>query len=447
MESNPIQQRIESIGELWEDSKKFKQARIARLQCQPDEHDMIDTFYMYMIGMDTPIMDISFHFDSRCDDPASYSQALLNELNELIIIWNNSVKEKGIVHVPVEWKPNFTIIDKRNPALLFVANFNRLAEVLDLHDNLFVVATLKCVPSSNQIKWLKNAIEVGISERVKILIYDAVDNPVYEEFCSTFPKVTTTISVDLNMDKAMEQAAGMGDPNDPATSYRQEFMKMMNAMTKNKENETELHANSCLEIATESVKRDPYWTVQIVVILLALGNDKLKYKKKDEALDYANQAVQLSSETKGVLDDNATDVLMAQALMFRATLLFTNGEYIKAFQDYHTCFKIYLTQNNFHLTVEACRMAGVCANKRPELGDGAEFLSKGFKLAKKVLPETIKTSTFAGLIDELLKTGYFNYIKDEELVAECERIYGEGWRIVVDNWKNPGAIEQEPAIS
>jgi len=126
MQSNPIQQRIESIGEHWEDAKKFKQARIVRLQCQPDEHDMIDTFYMYMIGMDTPILDISFHFDSRCIDASVYSKDLLNELNELITIWNNSEKEKGIVYVPIDWKPNFAVVDKRNPALLFVANFNRI---------------------------------------------------------------------------------------------------------------------------------------------------------------------------------------------------------------------------------------------------------------------------------------------------------------------------------
>lgn len=88
-------------------------------------------------------------------------------------------------------------------------------------------------------------------------------------------------------------------------------------------------------------------------------------------------------------------------------------------------------------------MAGICANKRPQVGDASEILCKGFKLAKKVTPETIKSSTFAGLLEELLKSGYHQHINDEELDAEGQRIYGDGWRLVVDNWKNPHYVEQE----
>ena len=230
MQSNPIQQRIESICEYWEESKKFNSARIVRIQCQPDEHDMIDTFYMYMIGMDTPIMDISFHFDSTCSDVNTYSIDLLKELDELISIWNNSEKEKGITHFDINWKANFNINDKKNPALLFVANFNKLADILKLNDNLYSVAILKSPTNQEQINWLKNALEAGISEKVKILIYDSVDNPLYDQFCFSNPQLTTTIALNLNMDKAMEQAAAMGDPKDPATPYRQAFMKMMNAI-------------------------------------------------------------------------------------------------------------------------------------------------------------------------------------------------------------------------
>ncbi len=446
MQSNPIQQRIESVCEQWEDAKKFKSSRIVRIQCQPDEHDMVDTFYMYMIGMDTLVMDISFHFDSICSDAKTYSMDLLKELDELISIWNNSEKEKGITHFDINWKANFNINDKKNPALLFVTNFNKLADVLDLNDNLFSVAILKSPTSYEQIKWLKSALDAGISEKVKILIYDSIDDPAYNQFCFSNPQQTTTIALNLNMDKAMEQAAALGDPKDPATPYRQAFMKMMNAMAKNKETETELHANTCLNIATKNTERDPYWTVQIIVILLTLGNDKLKYKKKSEALDYANHAVKLAGETKGALDDKAEQALSAQALMFRATLLFTNGDYVNSFQDYQTCFSIYTLQNNFHLAVESCRMAGVCANKRTEVGNAAEILCGGFKLAKKVTPPTIKSSTFAGLVDELLKTNYQNYIPNEELEEEGNRIYGSEWHKIVQNWKTPTS-EYEAAIS
>ena len=76
MQSNPIQQRILLMCEKWEDAKKNTEARIINIRCQPDEDDMVDTFYAYMIGVDSPVTDIAFHFDSSCSDIKQFSSSL-----------------------------------------------------------------------------------------------------------------------------------------------------------------------------------------------------------------------------------------------------------------------------------------------------------------------------------------------------------------------------------
>jgi len=140
---NPIQQRITLIGEKWTDAKKHRAARIVRILCQADETDMVDTFYTYMIAADTPIPDIAFHFDSSCTDIKNFSKDLLEELKEVIDIWNNSIKDDRIPYVPVNWTPDYSITSPSNHAHLFVANFNRLAKEMDLEPGLFAVATAR----------------------------------------------------------------------------------------------------------------------------------------------------------------------------------------------------------------------------------------------------------------------------------------------------------------
>src|SRR4030095_3911361 len=444
MQSNPIQQRIDLICDEWEDAKKHSKARIVRIHCQDDESDMVDCFYTYMIGTDSPIQDIAFHFESACLDQREFSESLLKELEEIIYIWNESQKDERIEFVPVHWKADCTSRKDKNPAALFVHNFNMLAKSLALPKDLYTVAIFRSGIVNKQFAaWLKSAMEAEIDSTVKFLIHDTVSQPHFDSLAFDSPFIITTIPLNLNMPKAMEQCAAMGDPNDPATFYRQAFMKMMNAMGAQKEKEAEKWGKECIKQATENLSRDPYWIMQVIVVHVALGNDKMRYKKKDQALEHATKAVEAATAARNSFDNENGSILLAQALMFRGTLLFLDEKWEDAHPDLSEAYTIYKKQGNFALAVEACRMAGKSAMKNSENSRAAEILAEGTKLGKNIDSTIARASTFAGLLEILLETKYTKFISLEEIDEIAMNIYGPDWNKIVNNWKKVNQNEMQ----
>lgn len=436
MQSNPIQQRIELICEKWEEAKKYTAARIVLMRCQPDETDMVDTFYTYMIGVDTPILDIAFHFDSVCNDQKEFSNSLLLELEEIMDIWNNSEKDSRIDYVPIHWQPDRTLEKDKNPAAMFVHNFNALAKEMALPEELFTVAIFKASSSGKDIiPWLKAATEASISPAVKFLIHDTIAKPFYDDLVLASGPALTTIPLNLNMPKAMEQVAAMGDPNDPATGYRVAFMKMMNEMSAGNENKAEESGHECIKIATQHIGKDPYWITQVIVIYIALANDKIRYKNKEATLDYANKAVETATASKAYFEDNISSQLFAQAIMFRGSVLFIHEKSREAYTDFSAAFELYSSQGNTPLAIEACRMAGESAIKSGQKENASKLLTAGTRLGYKMNAETAAATTYAGILDLLLQTNYIAFISLDELDKIARPIYGPDWITTVKDWK------------
>lgn len=438
MQSNPIQQRILLMCEKWEDAKKNTEARIFNIRCQPDEDDMVDTFYSYMIGVDSPVTDIAFHFDSSCSDIKQFSSFLLDELEEIMNIWNNSEKDERIDFVPVPWTPDRSLQKDRNPAAMFVQNFNMLAKAMHLPQDVYAVAIFKTPGNkSNFITWLNKAVEAGIDASVKFLMYDRVDMPAMDDFMESPGGFTLEmIDLDLNMPKAMEQIAAMGDPKDPATPYRQSFMKMMNAMVAGDENKAEKHAGECLQIASEHVSKDPFWVIQIIVVYTALANDKIRYKKEGATLEYANKALEAARESESFFENNITAGLVAQTIMFRGTVLFMQKRKMEAYADFTLAFDTYTRLGNLIMAVEAARMAGESALDFSDM-EAVKILAAGARTGTRLSVEMAASSSYAGVLDRLLETNHSSFISMDEIEQLAKQKYGEDWLAVVKHWKEP----------
>lgn len=444
MASNPIEQRIELLAEQWEKYKNTD-APVICFRCQPDEVDMIDTFYTYMIADDTEVYDIAFHFDSICSDIQTFSKELLNELTETIEIWNNCQKDERIDFQPVDWKAMDYINSKNNPALLFVENFNRLAKELDLEESLNVVAIFKTHNKTNAFKeWLSHAVKSGIDTNVKFIIDDTTESPFFESL-KELKKQFFVLPVKLDMAKAMEQAAAMGDPKDPGTGYRYNFIKMMNAMAQSKEKEAEQLGQTCLKIVEENISKDPYWSIQLVTIYIALANDKLKYKKMAEAFDYASTSVEASIALQQYIDTALATILQAQSQMFRGTLFYTAKKYEEAFTDYQTAFKIYAEQGQTALSIEAARMGAEAAFKAGKQKDGKTTIANGLLQGHLLNKETVLASTYAPLLKMYVDdydASYDLFISRDEVQSLAKKLYGEDWLAKVKNW-NKALTSQE----
>jgi len=442
MPSNPIQQRIEMMAEKWEDIKKKKDARIVHIRCQPDEDDMVDTFYSYMVGTDSNVNDIAFHFETPCTDLKNFGNQLLNELDQYIYIWNNTEKQPGIPFVSVDWLSNRQLTPDNTA--LFIRNFNNLAEILNLPAGVCLVAIIK---KTNEIKnlltWLKAALEAGPSPKVRIFLYDRYDRPFMDELLNSplAPRVAT-LPLNLDMPKAMEQIAAMGDPNDPATEYRHCFVKMMNAMAAGDEAKAESRGQECLDMAMKNLARDPYWITQVVMVYIAMANDKIRYRKKEQVTGYAEKAVETAEASKQYFGNELAAHLLAQSLMFRGTIRYMYHVYPDAYADYRKAFDFYESLGLVALAIEASRMCGESALKINQKEEAAKVLSQGARMAKKMEPMAVIASTHAGVMELLLNMKYETAISMEEMDEIARPVYGDDWIRAIGNWKKIPDQEQ-----
>ncbi|MBK7433766.1 MAG: hypothetical protein IPI66_07585 [Chitinophagaceae bacterium] len=442
MPSNPIQQRIEMMAEKWEDIKKKKDARIIHIRCQPGEDDMVDTFFSYMVGTDSLGNDIAFHFETPCTDLKNFGNQLLNELDQYIYIWNNTGNQPGIPFVAVDWISNRQLTPDNT--VLFIKNFNALAEKLNLPDGICLVAIIKKTAEvKNLISWLKSALDAGPSQKVRILLYDRFDRPFMDELLhSPLAPLVATLPVNLDMPKAMEQIAAMGDPNDPATEYRQCFVKMMNAMAAGNETRSEACGQECLALAMKNLSRDPYWITQVVMVYIALANDKIRYKNKEKVNEYADKAVETAEASKNYFGNELAAHLLAQAMMFRGTIRFMYHRYPESHADYRIAFDFYESLGLVALAIEASRMCGESALKINQKEEAAKVLAQGARMAKRMEPMAVIASTHAGILELLLNMKYETAISMEEMDEIARPVYGEDWIRAVGNWKKVPDREQ-----
>jgi len=437
MASNAIEQRIEIIAGEWENSKIHKEARLIKINSQADEEDMVDTFFTYMIAVDTPVMDIAFHFETQYDgSDENFTKALLVELQETIIIWNTSQKDERIeFEETIDWVPDYNLAKEEGWPGVFTTNFNILAKALDLPDDTYAVAVFKNTNKNRSyLKWLTNCLEYGIHKKVKYLVTDTVKNPAFDLLCVENRQIHT-ISLNLDMPNAMAQIAAMGNPNEPSMPYRKAFINMMNAMDAGKEDEAEKWGKVCIEEAENLLSKDPYWVAQLVVIYTALANDKIRYKKPQQTLDYADKAMAVAVAAENYLDKTITKPLIAQAAMFRGTVYFVAKKWEEAYADYETAYEAYHVQSSAVHIVEAARMmanAGFHYDKKKE---SMQVLADAIQLGRVMDKETALSSSFRIAVDTFIGKSYEKYLSYKELSAICTPLFGEEWIGVVTAWR------------
>jgi tetratricopeptide (TPR) repeat protein len=240
------------------------------------------------------------------------------------------------------------------------------------------------------------------------------------------------------MDKAMQQVAAMGNPNDPAVQYRQAFLKMMLAIEKRSESESVRHGKTCIDIAQENVPKNKYWIGQIIAVYAALANDQVGYRNFKKAITYASQAVEVAGQSKELITDEFIHrKFIAQAVMMRGSLYSADKDWTKAIEDFSCAIDHYLYTNDVILAMEATRMVGYCNIKYGNKDAACKALAEALEVAKQIPAHTIKYTTLPGVLELLLQFNNQKYISQQDVEGVAASIYGNDWMKEIMNWKNP----------
>lgn len=450
MPSNPVQIRIDDLVERWNLLREPESVRLIRILHRKDEEDMVSTFLTYLLSEDAPNPDIPILFDRHFDKPLSFTKYMLMQLHGLIGIWNHAKNPDGSFNESIDWEPDFSYRADECEAALFVRNFNAFADFLELPDGVFLLAIFQISyddPRSFE-KWVKAALEAGISPKVRLLITDRTDQRYFDRLISADDQRVKDLVPDLNVDQMMSQVAAMGDPTDPVIQYRKALVALMEAVTKRKSKAVGQHAREALRIANEQAKSEPLWFGQVLVVHSLLCNDQIGYKNWKKAISHATDGVeQMQLAEAKIKESYIARKFIAQALMTRGAVYTADKQWDSAHLDFSAAAALYVETHDFILAVEAHRMDGYVLHKAWKGKEACQTLCEGFQVGRQ-LPTTILIHTsFAGLVEAMIRTPYTRHLDQGEVQEFLIEVYGEDWKQVISKWKVPDFSEQSGEIS
>jgi tetratricopeptide (TPR) repeat protein len=429
------------LTEKWEAVIKDPVVSIVRINAKDNEKEMVDTFYTYLLGVDTDNHDIPIIFNSVYHEDNQYSEALFTELEEMIELWNDSDKSSQNVEIDqLEWKPDYKRTKSGNPAFVFIENINSLARFLKLPEGVYLVPILRVsvLNIKGITRWLNLLLKAGVDPKVKLMIDDTFSHPHFQAFAENNSDTVVTLVPDLDMDKAMQQLAAMGNPNDPGVQFRKAFTAMMQAIEQRKEKEAGKTGAECIQIAQSNLAKNPYWIGQVIAVNAALANDQVGYRNFKKAIEFSTRGVEASEKAKEIIpDEYIYRKFMGQAVMLRASLYAASKEWMKAVEDFTTAANHYVYTNDMVLGMEAYRMAGYSYDKAGNRDAACNILTEALAISGTISPDMIRYTTFAGVVEHLFKINNEKYISNEDLQEIAIEVYGDDWHREIRNWKNP----------
>jgi len=436
-ENNPIQERINQLLLKWTVAINTPNIKIVRILSEHDEEDIINTFFEYMLAVDTDQEDFVMVLQEPFSGHEAYSKHLLKEIEEEINQWNTAKIPENIPYKNIEWKPDYTLGSEKNVAQLLVKNLNNFANYLipDQKTKVSIVIRMHQVGKNEACRWFEDLLEIKTAPHLVFGISDTLTNKIFDKLENRNQKHIYTITPQLDMDAAVEQLTALGDPNATETPYRTSLVKLMNAVKNRKKDEVQEHAKLCLTIATNELKKDSNWLTQIVTVYTILYNDQLGNKKYDKAIYFADKAVEAALLSKKVLVPEMSNRLIGQTHVGRGALLSVQKKWETALENYLVANAAYIICDDYVMQSETYRLCGWACEKTGAYSEASKHYIKAYDLVHKLSPELVKGSTFPYILKKIINNRERSkHITDKKMDKDLIPIWGESWRTEVEKY-------------
>jgi hypothetical protein len=403
--NNPIEKRFQELVVKWSGAIQTKDVKVVRIHAQHDESVFVRDFFQYMLAIDSNQEDLVFLMMSPWSENATFSEVLLEELEETIDLWNAADKPASLSTEKIEWKPDYSIGEERNKAALFAKNINALANHI-VPEKETIVSFILTMPFAHVKRandWLEDLVVAGLEDHVRIGIADADTNPIFERLATSLRKEVFTLYPRIDMDGAMEEVAALGNPNDPETGYRKHLAKLMNGVKDRDEKKVKINSRKCLDIASKNVAKDTNWLGQVALIYTTLYNDQIGYKDYKRAYFFADKAVEAGTLSIGRVEPATAYRVLGQTLLGRGTIAKLLNEEEKAAEDYFMAITCYERCNDHMMQIESIRLFADEAENSPRRDEVLPQLVNAFNLIDHIPPATITQSTIPWVMKKLIE--------------------------------------------
>ena len=437
MTTNPVQQSIDKLVNNWQRAYSKKGIKVVCISYKEKETSMIDAFMDYILALDSEIENFVWVFESEFLGHNSYANAILKEMEELIATWNTMDKPAQYDTGTIDWIPNYSLVNDKNPMSVLVKNLNDFAKYLFPEKNSAVCYVFKAYSMSKKeaLKWMDYALEFDFEKHVTWTVAQSDTYPFFEKAIDLHASKIAVLEPKMDVNGLVEQLAAQADTTKPENKYRLELIKLMHAVEDRNDKKVSLQTKLCLDIILEELKNDPNWISQVVTVYVVLYNDQIGNKNYKEALYFATKAVEAAEAAKKTIEPSMSYRLAAQTHIGRGSIYVLLDNWQKAHEDYAQAKLDYQYCNDFLMMAEACRLCGWSRNEYDKFENALPFYEEGFYLHEKIDASLITSSSYPLLLKEVIYNDKFvKLITKDKLDKVLIPLFGKDYSFTLDNY-------------
>ncbi|MCK5507481.1 MAG: hypothetical protein KAI50_03050 [Desulfobacterales bacterium] len=419
---NPIEQRLDYLSSLWNEFAKDPEPRLLRWVLDDDSIRMVELLIELQNEEVGDIPDLFIRFEVPFTDIKSYPLELLKSLNDQYEESRKDIAEEGL---QTDWRcPHQQSTENGVQAFARACMSFR-----KFYKGKMLALALFLAPSqiSSMEHWRDFLIALVRSEfppTIRITVIDHLDRQMFNELCEAEPKLTRTITPELDMPSALEEIAEMAEGVGPGNDFRKLFVKLSNAAAKGN-----VKAVNKLAIAALLIAKKQKWFDLQVAVQMVLGAMHLGKGAVAESLAAYREAGKLAvqAEQSG---HPAGGKLVVQTRFAEAGALLGDGKYAEAAPLYEGIAPLAGAQNDPFLELEAWRMAAYCYEMSEQLKDSWRCGNQALDTGERLDEELRSNSTLPFVGQQLLgilARQNANKKYEQEIRQRMIALVGEDW--------------------
>ncbi|MCB0522705.1 MAG: hypothetical protein H6577_13815 [Lewinellaceae bacterium] len=427
---NPIQQRLYRLQQSWFQFTAYPDAKLCRWMLHEDEVRMLYGFVDTTIQEDSDVPDLIYTLQADFTDLQTYSESLVEELFHLMESDREAMAEEGLA---VDWQPAPPAqqpYNRRNEAIHFLGNFANFAQALEANTN--IVAFLDPPDKSTGFeKWLFDAIEAGIPDNIKLMVYEVETSNFFERLASKYLQQVISLKPDLDMPSAIRQLAAAGNPSDPGVQFRRAFVDLSQAAAKK-----DIAAVRKLQSAPLAIAREQNWPHLEVAVHSVSASAFLGINDFPEALRCYDTALLVSKQAQAQGNEMGA-TLAVQSLFNKGSICIAKKDYTTAAGHYQEAALLAETAGDHFQAMEGRRMEGFCLLQSGNRNGAYEAGISGLGFAEQLDEQTRHHSTLPYLGQMLVDLAYKMGRKQDyyELGEKMNHLAGPGWEKQIEQRK------------
>lgn len=392
---NAITQRIDLLSNYWQQFTENEEAQIVLWLIEPDEFQLIELFVEVEESEHGSFPDLFIKCETPFEEVETYGHLLTQDLHQYFEARKEELAENGIQipwnEIELETASSHTFLE----ALALIKK-----HIPDLTGNLIAYfSPSDCNNILAWSEWFVQLLEIGIPERVKLMLIDVLDQNLFARVFEQYAEKVHIIQPALNIPAAMRQLASSGNPSDPSVQFRKIFVDLGQAANRNHLSEVRRLGKQALQIA-----RTNGWLPMQVTIYMLVGSVLANAGENTEALENYEKSIQLTQPGYKQGDKESGNLLL-QSLFGKASAFISMQNLESAAETYAFAVEVADSITDYFNMMEASRMTAYCYEhqKEKEIEKAWTFGLKGLENARKLKEEIRVNSTLPYLGERMLR--------------------------------------------